>query len=279
MRFYYIPSRRLVAAWSPKCACSSLVKWLHQLLSKEDSSIPSMSSMDPRKYLGINGYEFSNMINALPLLSEPNTHLMVLTRDPVSRMRSSYINKFLRYTNNDLTKVLSLEPFAWRFLKQVADSKGHSVLIEKEQLRINKDNTFDLSLAAFLAIVGKGEHKKRIYDHHFMPQLCTESELKILQRLERASSHVSVIKTEAFDTSLNSINEKLGVTYKPGFANETSFDADWKLSDDPSVMLLSNRELISLKVVPSKNCVRKYCKENNLMKAFKFDFLHFNYKL
>ena len=279
MRFYYIPSQRLVAAWSPKCACSSLVKWLHHILAREDISVPPLREMDPRLFLGSNGYEFANMLNALPLLSEDDTHLMVLTRDPVNRMRSSYINKFLRYANKDLTKIDSLEPFARRFLMNASNRKRGGISTKKVHSFVNNDNTFDFSLSNFLEIVGKNEHKKRVYDHHFMPQLCTESEVEILDRLEKASAHVSVIKTESFDVSLDSINKKLGFAYKPGFANETTFDSDWKLSDDPAVMSLSNRELISLKVVPSKNCVRKYCIDNNLMKAFEYDFLHFGYEL
>lgn len=278
MRFYYIPSRKLVAAWSPKCACSSLVQWLHHLISQHDTNIPSMKDLDPRMFLSLNGYDFSNMLNALPLLSEKNASLLVLTRDPVNRMRSCYINKFLKYAANDLTTVDSLEPFSRQFLLTMASKNVKCASVPSAQLCVNEDGTFDFSLSAFLGIVGPHEYTARIHDHHFMPQLSTKSEFQLLKKLDEVSTYSSIIRTEDFSSCLDSVNERFDMVFKPGMTNETRFGDDWKLSDDPASMELSNRELISAKVVPSKNCVRKYCKDHLLMEGFKFDFLYFGYE-
>ena len=276
LRFYYLPSFRLTVLWSPKCACSSLVHWLRHLVATTKESVPSTKEMDPRVYLNKAGYDYSQLVNAVPLSTIPESRLVSLTRHPISRMRSSYINKFLRYGKKNLTSSSDLEGFAKRFILKVSSDKLIRKKIPNSQLCADNDN-FTLSMGAFLKIVGGRLFDKRIYDHHFMPQICNSDEYNLLKKITHNSSASYVIKTESFNIDLATVNDCLGINFIPSKSNETTFDDDWVASDDLSVLEMTNQDMIEQKILPSKNAVYAYCVKNECMEAFGNDFQHFNY--
>jgi hypothetical protein len=199
----------------------------------------------------------------------------VSTRDPVARMRSAFINKFLIHKFVVLQQLNQLELFSKDFLRC---AKRISFASPAKTIRMSRSrNTFRISLSSFIETVSSEAHT-RLIDGHFKPQLL---EVNHLDAITSLSSQVRVLplRTERLKEDLSALNNVMGFNYMPGKDNVSDMPAGWELSDSEDSVKMSNQELISQKIVPSLKALNRWLSVNpQVQKSFmnRFDW---DYKL
>tara|TARA_B100000886_G_scaffold339210_1_gene303980 strand:- start:588 stop:1424 length:837 start_codon:yes stop_codon:yes gene_type:complete len=274
-QFYYVPEKKLAVFWSPKCACSSIVIWLKKYieLNCEESNIKLNNlKNDPRFWLNQKGYNYPKWQNIIPLANNHITHFVFLTRNPYSRIVSSFLNKFIVYKGKTLKNIDQLEPFARNFIVKYSNSN-----LENKP-SIDKEGNFSISLFEFIDIIDKTKELLNLNDH-FRPQITSKTEFNTITQL-LDSKHISekiIIKTENFSKDITKLNQSINFNFVPPKVNST-MKKGWELINDQEVINLKNTELINKKLMPTKNALLSFIRnnENCKLNCFRFDKKIFN---
>ena len=274
-QFYYVPEKKLAVFWSPKCACSSIVIWLKKYieLNCEESNIKLNNlKNDPRFWLNQKGYNYPKWQNIIPLANNHISHFVFLTRNPYSRIVSSFLNKFIVYKGKTLKNIDQLEPFARNFIVKYSNSN-----LENKP-SIDKEGNFSISLFEFIDIIDKTKELLNLNDH-FRPQITSQIEFNTITQL-LDSKHISekiIIKTENFSKDITKLNQSINFNFVPPKVNST-MKKGWELINDQEVINLKNTELINKKLMPTKNALLSFIRnnENCKLNCFRFDKKIFN---
>ena len=285
MHYYYLPSRKTMILWSEKCACTSLVYWIEHNF-QELSQCPGK----PRVYLSKEGYanyQFS-AAKELILHKTPIDYLIVSHRDPVKRMTSSFINKFLIRGKHGLIipqNPKNLQKFSKSFLKTFASlqrKQDQSKTIQRKKNRVNYAKcVMNLSLKKFILTITHPTTDRNNLNGHFSPQLINKDQWNLYNKIVRSSKEVYPLRVERFDQDLEHINQKMGFeNFIPEKKNSTRLPSEeWKFSDQADTFLLNLSELCSKKIVPTSASLQQPLTSNpNLRRRFKNTF-KFDYRL
>lgn len=276
--FYYIPQKKLAVFWSPKCASSGMAIWLKKYIKlKCDEGYIQYNNLykDPRIWLNKNGYLYPRWQTIKPLSRDGIKVLVFLSRNPYSRIISSYFNKFVFYNGKILKNLNQLELFAQNFI--VKYSKANF----ENKPSIDKNGNFFISLFEFINVIDKTKNLLDLNDH-FRPQISSAEEFKIIKLLLE-SKYVSeklILRTESFSKDISELNKIIKFDFIPPKVNFLK-SKGWKLVDDMNVIKLKNNELIKKKLLPTKEALESFISTNNLcnLNHFEYDFEIFNKQL
>jgi hypothetical protein len=267
-QFYFIPNKELAVFWSPKCACGAIGNWAKAAIQELDDfriNPDPRFGADARFNLNSRGYNFQLYNLKYFVMSGQVTTIGVSTRDPVSRMRSSYINKFLVYKSRVIRKYDSLEFFAKDFIDLTRAARLSST--ERSIRRNQRKGRFRISLASFMEAVAV-EKRVRLVDSHFRPQFHEQAHIdEILQCSSMAE--ILPLRTESLTEDISELNKKTRVDYVPEKDNASDMPDGWQFSDSVNTIEMSNRELIKAKTLPSLSALRQWLEKNEpIQKAF-----------
>jgi hypothetical protein len=278
IQFYFIPNKKLAILWSPKCACGAIGNWAKAAISEFDdfsNSPDPRFGADARFNLNRRGYNF-NLYNLKALIKTNNVQIVaVSTRDPVSRMRSSFINKFLIHKGRVIKNFSDLELFSKDFVRRTrrtpltAGTKAISMS--------KKSNSFLISLASFTEAVSI-EKEVRLIDSHFKPQLLEDPHLETITNI-MGNVLILPLRTERLQEDMTALNRATGLDYMPAKDNASDLPDGWQTSEAEESVLMSNMELIEHQIIPSLNALRTWLRNHtSIGKAFERRF-SWDYKL
>ena len=276
IKFHFIPNQKLAIVWSQKCACGAIASWTKQAIrpiDDFDNSPDPIFGANARLNLQHRGYNFHLYnLNALTKLNLVNA-VAVATRDPLSRMRSAFLNKFLIYRKKEIRKFSKLELFSQNFLK-LAEKTPLQVLPNSIQF-MEKNNSFVISMASFIEAIAV-EEQIRLIDGHFKPQLTEKRHLETISKLDNKIP-IFPLRTEFLSDDFMELNKFLGLDYVPPKDNVSDLPEGWRYSDLSESVAMSNQDLIRSKIVPTKNALQKWIEtntevKNSFLKRFKWDY-------
>lgn len=277
-QFYFIPNKNLAILWSPKCACGAIGNWAKFAISEFDdfdSDPDPRFGPDARFNLNRKGYNF-NLYNLKALIKANHVKaIAVSTRDPISRMRSAYINKFLIHKRNVLEHFGQLELFSKDFIRR---TRRTPLAPTSRPIRMSKkDNTFTISLASFIEAASI-EKEIRLIDAHFKPQLLEKAHLETITNID-ARVPILPLRTERLKDDVTTLNELTGVSYIPAKDNASDLPAGWRVSDEEDMVTMSNKELIDQQAIPSLQATKAWLKANSTIGQKFTDRFSWDYKL
>lgn len=270
--------------WSEKCACSSLVYWIEHNFQEL-----SQCSGKPRAYLNKEGYNYNQLSEASELLSNSNAieHLIVSHRDPVKRMTSSFVNKFL--IRGEQGHVLPLVPqklqrFSKEFLETFDSLQRKNKKNGRGQKRKKRKTNHDsiimrLSLKKFLSTITHPTTDRDALNGHFSPQITNQNQWDDYTKIVEASKAVHPLRVESFDRDLELINQSMGFdNFLPEKKNSTRLPSEeWTFSEQAETSVFTLAELCNMKTVPKGASLQKLLTtksnlESRFKNTFKFDY-------
>lgn len=286
MHFYYLPSRKTMILWSEKCACSSLVYWIEHNF-QELSQCPGK----PRAYLNKEGYNYNQLGEASEFLANNAAieHLIVSHRDPIKRMASSFVNKFL--IRGEQGHILPLVPqklqrFSKDFLEtfdslQRKNRKKNRTQKSRKRKTNHASIIMKLSLKKFVSTITHPTTDRDALNGHFSPQITNQSQWDDYSKIVDASKAVYPLRVESFDQDLERINQSMGLdNFLPEKKNSTRLpNEDWTFSEQVETSVFNLAELCEMKTVPKGASLHKLLRsKSNLDNRFK-DTFQFDYQL
>ena len=273
MNFYLLPSKKCIIIWSQKSACTALSRWIKHSFD-EGSDCPKAVSM--RTYLANAGHKYknANKLKALTIGEEPAANMIIiLYRDPASRITSTFVNKFHVYENRtifDGTK--KMQEFSKKFSTDIAQN------LNRNRDRNGRQN--DFSLREMILFLWKLKHNGSLggVDPHFKPQLLNKNKLDTIKSCSEQSIRLFPLKVECLRSDLKCINNELDFNYLPPCVNSTSLPTEnWRFSDSAELVDLPLSQLYANKLIPKSDCLRKALKQDQdfntkYMDVFKTDY-------
>ena len=242
----------------------------------------------PRTYLNEQGYNYKSFNKIKDLLSQntPVEHLIVSHRDPIKRMTSSFVNKFLIRGKKGLILPFNqnkLEGFAIKFL-----DKFHDISLKtcnQADSKSPKDTAImRFSLESFIATaIHKSINRKKL-NGHFAPQIINKSQWETYESLVSASTNVYPLRVENFDSDLGKINRSMGLeNFLPDKKNSTNLpDSQWQFSSGIQASRAKIQELCEQKIIPKSSSLEQLLDtrpwlHKNFKKVFRYDYILSSY--
>ena len=272
--------------WSEKCACSSLVYWIEHNF-QELSQCPGK----PRAYLNKEGYNYNQLSEANELLLSNTAidNLIVSHRDPVKRMTSSFVNKFLiRGEEGHILPFVpqKLQRFSKDFLETFDSFQRKNRNADPGKKRKKRKTNYasiimNLSLKKFVSTITHPTTDRDALNGHFSPQITNQIQWDIYTKIIEASKTVHPLRVESFDQDLERINQSMGLdNFLPEKKNSTRLPSEeWSFSDQAETSVFNLAELCEMKTVPKGASLQKLlASKSNLQNKFK-DTFQFDYQL
>lgn len=277
-QFFFIPNRQLAILWSPKCACGAIGNWAKAAISDFDdfhANPDPVFGADARFNLNRRGYNL-NLYNLKALIKANSVKIVgVSTRDPVSRMRSAFINKFLIHRRNVLRNFSQLEIFSKDFIRH---TRRTPLATTARAIKINKANDmFTISLASFIEAAAI-EKEIRFIDSHFKPQLLERNHLETITSIDRNIA-ILPLRTEHLKEDLSALNKITGIDYLPAKDNASELPDGWNISESESSVCMKNKDLIKNRIIPSLQALKSWLKTNSQVEQVFTDRFAWDYKL
>jgi len=233
MNFFVIESHSLVVGWSPKCACTAVADWVVNGILQPEAPIKK-----PRRYLLNNGFS-KKPEEAANLVLNHGFKAVFFTREPMARLASAYINKFVTRKGKPLRKLERLEPFAKSFLEQIYKHANYDGPYKGISF-IEFLNHIELTLA----------QNGNLNSHWSLQSSGITKELKQLI----AEKKCFIVYQESFNKDLEQINLALGVDYIPGHKNVSQWPVTWKKpSENKNCSALTSKQIIKRKLKIGKD--------------------------
>lgn len=233
MKFYVIESHSLVIGWSPKCACTAATDWIVNGILK-----PATPIKKEREYLAERGYA-QGAEKAAEFIFEKGFKPVFFTRDPMARIASAFVNKFICRSGRPLRYPARFEQFALNFIDKLYRHNNYSGEYE------------GLSFVDFINYIEFSVGAQRKLNGHWAPQISgLTEELKNLI----LSGKCFVVKQESFEHDLKNVNYALGFDYLPGYRNVSQWPEKWSaLPQDKDCSAITNKKIIRRKIKISKD--------------------------
>ena len=275
MHFYHMPSRKTVILWAEKCGCTSLTQWMQYSFSEMKGC-----KGKPRKFLARKGYNHLNINHLKRLINEevPVDHLIISHREPVSRMTSSYVNKFICRNGKLIdNQSISKEDFSTQFAAQVLDYEDsrNQTNPKKEIKEGNKSHSF--SLETFLDFITSEHVSLRRVNSHFTPQVEHVRQWRKIKMIMGHAKTVHPLRVDRFNSDLERINSEMGLDFIPVKENSTELpSSEWGYSSQAETGLMKPEELWERKLIPNKHCTLALLSKNDILQerfrhTFRFD--------
>jgi hypothetical protein len=207
---YVCHERKLVVFWSPKAACTAVVRWfVHNILQNQQVD------RDRRGWLISNSYQCS--WEEAYLLVQNSYKSVLFTRAPVSRIVSAFIDKFYVHGGLQLLSYDQLEIFSQQLLHKVYPGKNEDQII-------SAGLSFTQFIDAVQAQVDMGVRPNSHWDSQFP----CENE----RHGESIPKFDYVVRQESFSQDLVLVNKALGLNdYFPERVNASKFPMHYKVVD------------------------------------------------
>jgi len=277
--------------WSEKCACSSLTYWIEHNFEElaQCRSKPGTYLNKPRAYLHKRGYNHNELSDARELLANNSLieHLIVSHREPVKRMTSSFVNKFMIRGKHILPfNSNKLETFSKDFLETYKSLKRSNPrkkyrLKTRDGQQNHASIIMKLSLKKFVATIIHPTINRDSLNDHFCPQITSQSQWEDYSKIVEASKAVHPLRVAQFDKDLERINQRMGLDdFLPEKTNSTRLPGEnWSFSEQAEASNLNLAKLCSMKIVPKSASLRKLLvSKTKLDDRFK-EVFQFDYKL
>lgn len=214
--------KKLVAFWTPKCACTAVAYWFAEgvLIDNENKC----DTPQKREWLAENGYKF-NYHEACRLVNKSNYSSVFFTRHPASRLVSCYLNKFVIYQGKKLTQANLLESFARNLAMLIYQNKGWDF----EKYRGIRFIDFVEYLEATIV---KNEEFTPV-DPHWDTQLSRKG-----QKIKNPDFDF-IVHQESFNEDLIGVNQKFGIDLIPPKLNISVLNKAKNMSDENMSSLFS----------------------------------------
>lgn len=122
---YVLHDHKLVIFWTQKGANTSIGSSIVRDILKIENAVIQSGNGGARGYLNRNKFRYGYP-GAHKLVVNEGYKSIALLRDPYDRMRSGFLNKFVRYKNKPLLTLDSLEPFARQLYLKLPPALGRS---------------------------------------------------------------------------------------------------------------------------------------------------------
>ncbi len=303
--FYFLPNKKFALLWHPKCACTSASAWIASHVEGFDDS---KFSSQPRVFLEREGYAFDSVDNLARLCKDGLIkNLVVISRDPLSRMLSSYVSKFLLRSlprrQVVIPEVKNYEAFAFRFASACSasdvflhgvkpDMAATSSVDDLDQALVqgrrhgepsaHRGDLRGLSLAYFLLFINHTTTNAWGLDPHFRPQIVGKHQFQILNQIRRVAESFSILRVESLDDDIAQLSATLELNALKLVGNKTRYPDGWHQSDSTDTVLMPTEELAKNQLVPSKKALVDYLASEpgvDVMSAFKYDYMLFGYAM
>jgi hypothetical protein len=270
---YVSHDKKIIVFWSPKSACSSVVKWFYQgVLEKNDID----NSAYIRLFLYTNGYELKDGVS--DLIKNRGYTSVRFVREPSSRSVSTYLNKFYvgapMMHPEGLSTGWKLEPFAGKFVYgfyRIMDPTWKGKLHGHAQLARWVDRWYDgISFYEYLSFVEHLMSESGDVDSHWDSQIGRDTDFLEVDFL---------VKVESFVEDLKKVNDALGLKmYIPPKENPTKYLENFvKCADvvdkERSFALLSRKLALGPENLLSTDCL------GIIKKIYSEDYYNFNYDI
>lgn len=269
MHFYWIPELKLSVMWSPKCACTSVVEYV----SHYNFHNCSEYSEQKRRLLADTGFNL-NINNLKDLINKGECqHLAVSTRDPIKRITSAFLNKFLYRYGKPVypNAIAAATPWPAEFVKQCAVHTYSDI-----PPAICQSGNIDICLARVITFLSSNSTNLAKVNSHFRPQIINKNQLNFIKEISKKVS-TYWIRTEKFSSDLEFLNNQLSVpAYVPDRANESSLPKGWTTSEKAEDTYKQISELTKMKLSITSKSTEQLIESNNLPFKEKWDF---DYKL
>ena len=246
---YISHKNKLIVFWSPKCASSAIFKWF---------SYSFVNYQISRRMLSKLGYSSSGIDAQKYIINDKYTSVFV-TRNPYTRIVSSFLNKFYVKNLKPILLYDQLEPFARLFI----DQYNHFNNLPNKAL--------DLNFFEFLRYLKYCLDNKIHVDHHWDTQVPRNPIFCIKPDF--------ILKQENLRYDLIKLNNFLGIdNFIPDLINITSYNEKYSesakiLSKKSTLHCHENRIALNYNNLLSSDCC------NLILNIFKKDFLFFDYPL
>ncbi|MCL2926475.1 MAG: sulfotransferase family protein [Trichodesmium sp. MAG_R01] len=248
MNVYVSHDKKIVAFWTPKCACTAVVLWFYyNVLGHKHAK------QDPRILLNKNKHLIS-FEDGKHLAENEKYTAIGFVRDPITRSASAFLSKFLYgYSGKTMLTFDSLESFAKDLFKQY---KQHNKIKDKEY--------FGFSFYDYLNIVYHLQNTGARINPHWNVQFSGDIDFDFL------------VRVESFTKDLKNVNQTLGLgNYIPPEINKLKplgcHKCEKMVDKEPSVKLLQDKLIVDKKSILSDECI------GLIKKIYLIDFEKFNY--
>ena len=199
---------RLIAIWSPKSACTTVVAWFVRV----EGVNKQIDWTNMRFWLLQNGYTCS--YEEAGKLMKQGYRSVQFVRNPYSRAPSAYISKFCFRNSAPIDKMEDLEPFALEFMQ------GYN------QWRGLPENEFQgLSFTDYLEHLSWLLKRHKKIDHHWTQQ----AEKNPFKRFKADY----LVKVESLNEDLIKVNDIFGFEHiEQGKANRTMIPEGFERTDE-----------------------------------------------
>lgn len=264
MHLYQIKEKRLLIAWSPKCACTSIARWATELNGLERNN---QNNHARRVVLRTEGCKV-NISAAVNAPMETWESIAIAYRNPLGRLVSAFVNKFL-ISNGKPVKPANLHARNLFPVRHIIQSSTSSYEGIKDPSYSIDPPTANISLAHFLSYITDESVPLDLLNPHFRPQIINRPSLQQLLRLME-KRFVFPLKTERFVNDLARINAFIGSDYIPPRSNESALPNGWIRTDDVDATFLSTEELLSERIVPTVAAASSFLEKRNISLSERF---------
>jgi hypothetical protein len=245
-RAYVDQNRKIVFFWSPKAGCTALFNTLRLTYGHDN------------KYYLSNSQSWRDCFSYI----EKGFTAVALVRNPMDRILSSYVNKFVIYGNKPILFRQDMEKFSRRFFDKYRDLFG-----------LSTDENI-LTFRDFLSVIGvlfsaRENPDDNTVDGHWdtqiPPGLAQEKDFR----------YDLIFDTKNFDKQLKPFCLERGFTFPEGRSNTSP----WKTTDDTHPFLgdLPGAELSQIKLSKSKFFDRRIA--DYIERLYEIDFRYLGYSL
>jgi hypothetical protein len=270
LNFYYLPSRRCVILWSQKCACTSISRWIKASFKEVKICEKGEST---RTYLAKNGYNFP-LKNLTPWIRSNEgelQHAIISSRDPISRITSSFVNKFHVYENRTIfDNKKKIQGFSKHFSKELLGLKN------KQSGEKRRQGDFSLQELIEYLYYMRDELKK--INPHFTPQINTAKDFSVIKSLIKSDINVHPLRIGHFSDDLRDINTKLELKMMPSSVNSTSLPSnEWRFDSSADSASKTVSILHQQKLIPNSAALRELLQQKphlqqQFWELFQYDF-------
>jgi hypothetical protein len=211
MDFYLIEEIDLLVGWNPKCACTSVCDWIvHGILRPAHDPVSRT-----REYLQNRGYQLEAEA-AAQRMAQGGLRLACFVRNPLTRLVSGFVDKFVCRRGKPLLYPDDFEPLALQTIQELYAAQGY------------QGGYRGVAFRDLLAYIGSSLELGQRLDHHWTPQTAG---LPPPIKAAVEAHQCFIVKQESFAHDLANLSYLLGLSYRPRRFNAVRRPAGWRYAD------------------------------------------------
>jgi hypothetical protein len=214
-----------------------------------------------RRYLLKNGFLITPE-RAESFILNKNFKLIIFIREPMARIASAFINKFIIRSGKPLRYPKGFEIFAKKFIADLYEHDGYL------------GDYKGLSFIEFLNYIGFSiKNQLKLNSHWSLQSSGLTNELKEII----LSKNCFIVKQESFDYDLKKVNLAFGLNYLPEKRNASHWSENWRdLPKNKDCSELTNQKIVRRIIITKDNLLLDSTKAD-IARIYHADFELFSY--